>query len=49
MKLYHGSNIVVDHPEVAKGKPYKDFGRGFYLSDTMEQAMEMAERVCQGC
>lgn len=45
MKLYHGSNIVVDHPEIAKGKLYKDFGRGFYLSDTMEQAMEMAERV----
>lgn len=26
MKLYHGSNIVVDQPEIAKGKPYKDFG-----------------------
>lgn len=47
MKLYHGSNVIVDLPEVAKGKPFKDFGRGFYLSDTIEQAMEMAERVVE--
>lgn len=47
MKLYHGSNVIVDNPEVAKGKPFKDFGRGFYLSDTIEQAMEMAERVVE--
>ena len=47
MKLYHGSNIVVDHPEIAKGKPFKDFGQGFYLSDTIEQAKEMAERVVE--
>lgn len=45
MKLYHGSNIVVNHPDLTKGKPFKDFGQGFYLSDTLEQAMEMAERV----
>lgn len=47
MKLYHGSNIVVNHPEIAKGKPFKDFGQGFYLSDTIEQAMEMAQRVVE--
>ena len=45
MKLFHGSNTVVDHPEIAKGKPFKDFGQGFYLSDNLEQAIEMAERV----
>lgn len=47
MKLYHGSNITVDHPEIAKGKPFKDFGQGFYMSDTIEQAMEMAQRVAE--
>lgn len=47
MKLYHGSYIAVDHPEIAKGKPFKDFGQGFYLSDTIEQAMEMAQRVVE--
>lgn len=45
MRLYHGSNMVVEKPEIAKGKPYKDFGRGFYLSDSFQQALEMAERV----
>ena len=24
MKLYHGSNIVVEHPEIAQGKPLKE-------------------------
>lgn len=47
MILYHGSNIVVDHPSITKGKPFKDFGQGFYLSDTKEQAMEMALRVVE--
>lgn len=45
MKLYHGSNIIVDRPEINKGKPFKDFGQGFYLSDDLEQAREMAARV----
>ena len=47
MKLYHGSNITIEHPEIAKGKPFKDFGQGFYLSDTIEQAMEMVQRVAE--
>lgn len=45
MKLYHGSDVLVSQPDLAKGKPYKDFGRGFYLSDTKEQALEMAARI----
>lgn len=44
MRLYHGSDIVVMHLELAKGRPYKDFGRGFYLSDNREQAQAMAEQ-----
>lgn len=42
MKLYHGSDILVTTPEIAKGKPFKDFGQGFYLSTDMKQAREMA-------
>lgn len=44
MRLYHGSDIVVMHPELAKGRPYKDFGKGFYLSDNREQAQAMAKQ-----
>ena len=33
IKLYHGSNVRVEKPDLKKSKPYKDFGQGFYLSD----------------
>ena len=44
MKLYHGSNVKVSVPDLAKSKPYKDFGQGFYLSADRGQAMRMAEQ-----
>lgn len=44
MKLYHGSNVEVAVPDLAKSKPYKDFGQGFYLSADKGQAMRMAEQ-----
>lgn len=43
MKLYHGSNILIDKIDLSKSRPNKDFGRGFYLSDNEEQALEMAK------
>lgn len=42
MILYHGSNINIEHIELEKSKPFKDFGKGFYLSESEEQALEMA-------
>ena len=41
MKLYHGSNIVIDRIDLSKCKPYKDFGQGFYLTEIKEQAEQM--------
>ena len=41
--LFHGSNIIVDKIDLDKSKPYKDFGKGFYLSDNESQAIEMAD------
>ena len=38
MRLYYGSNIVIDNINLAMCRPYKDFGRGFYLTDIEEQA-----------
>ena len=43
MILYHGSNTEVSVIDLQKSKPNKDFGQAFYLSDNMEQAIEMAE------
>ena len=44
MKLYHGSNIEIDVPDLSKSKPFKDFGQGFYLSADKNQATRMAEQ-----
>lgn len=43
MILYHGSNIAITVPDLSKSKPYKDFGKGFYLSADLHQAERMAE------
>lgn len=43
MILYHGSNVAIDKIDLAKSKPNKDFGKGFYLSENKEQAIEMAK------
>ncbi len=42
IKLYHGSNVKIETPDLIYSKPYKDFGRGFYLSEDMQQAWDMA-------
>ena len=39
MRLYHGSNIVIDSINLAMCRPYKDFGKGFYLTDIKEQVV----------
>ena len=42
IKLYHGSNMKIERPDLAHSKPFKDFGKGFYLSADKQQAWEMA-------
>lgn len=44
MRLYHGSNVEVIVPDLTQSRPYKDFGRGFYLSADKTQALRMAEQ-----
>jgi len=44
MKLYHGSNQIIRHPDLLKGRKFLDFGNGFYLSDEKKQA-ENTERI----
>lgn len=42
MILYHGTNIDFQEINIKKSNPYKDFGRGFYLTDIFSQAENMA-------
>lgn len=44
MILYHGSNIEVTVPDLSKSRPYKDFGKGFYLSADKDQALRLAQQ-----
>ena len=43
MLLYHGSNMAIEEIDLAKSRPYKDFGKAFYLSADEQQAQEMAK------
>lgn len=45
MILYHGTNCVIEKIDLDKCRPYKDFGKGFYLTTIKEQAEKMAKRV----
>lgn len=47
MLLYHGSNTNIKSISLAMCRPYKDFGRGFYLTELNDQAMKMAKRVAK--
>lgn len=41
MILYHGTNIEIIDIDLLKSKPNKDFGRGFYLTESLSQAQDM--------
>lgn len=47
MLLYHGSNTDIKCIDLAMCRPYKDFGRGFYLTEMKDQAEKMAKRVAK--
>ncbi|GHU58901.1 hypothetical protein FACS189411_15030 [Bacteroidia bacterium] len=47
MKVYHGSDINIEVIDLAKCKPNKDFGKGFYVTNIRQQAEEMAVRVAE--
>ncbi len=42
MKVYHGSIVVVENPEIRVGNRYLDFGYGFYTTMNKEQAIKWA-------
>lgn len=44
MILFHGTNQDFETIDLNKCTPYKDFGRGFYLTDIFDQALAMAQK-----
>ena len=45
MRLYHGSNVEIKQPDLSRSKPFKDFGKGFYLSPVYDQAWARAKQI----
>ncbi len=43
MKLYHGSTVGVEIPDLQKCRPETDFGRAFYTTTSFEQAKQWAK------
>ncbi|MDR1222497.1 MAG: DUF3990 domain-containing protein [Tannerella sp.] len=44
MKVYHGSYIEIKQIDLLQCEPYRDFGRGFYVTKLKEQAEFWAKR-----
>ena len=42
MKLYHGSEKIVETPQFGAGNPRNDYGLGFYCTQNLELAKEWA-------
>ena len=42
VRLYHGSEVIVERPEFGKGARHNDYGKGFYCTENPEFAREWA-------
>ncbi|MCD7784152.1 MAG: DUF3990 domain-containing protein [Oscillospiraceae bacterium] len=42
LKIYHGSQQIVEIPRFGVGKEYNDYGQGFYCTESIELAREWA-------
>ncbi len=45
MIIYHGSDVVVDKPEILQSNRLLDFGVGFYTTSSKQQAIRWAKKV----
>jgi len=41
-RVYHGSNVVVEHPDLKHSNPATDFGLGFYVTGDVDMAERWA-------
>lgn len=46
--LYHGSRDIIEKPLFGAGKPYNDYGLGFYCTESLDLAKEWAVAAERG-
>ena len=39
-RIYHGSKDIIKKPKYGVGKPYNDYGLGFYCTESLDLAKE---------
>ena len=44
--MYHGTNLVIERPQIVNRFKTLDFGEGFYTTENEAQAREFAVKVC---
>lgn len=49
MIVYHGSNMIVEYPDIKHSFRALDFGKGFYVTTVREQAERWARRKADIC
>ena len=42
VRIYHGSENIIETPEYGKGARHNDYGKGFYCTENVELAKEWA-------
>lgn len=47
LTIYHGSDHIIEKPDINKGKKYNDYGQGFYCTEDLELAKEWACKTGQ--
>ncbi|MCL2119398.1 MAG: DUF3990 domain-containing protein [Planctomycetaceae bacterium] len=47
MRVFHGTNVVIEHPKIINRFKTLDFGEGFYTTENENQARNFAVKVCE--
>ena len=47
MRVYHGSDVRIDEIDLSKSGNFKDFGRGFYVTNLFKHAQSRAADIAQ--
>lgn len=42
MELWHGSQKIIETPQLGLGKIHNDYGQGFYCTESLDLAREWA-------